>query len=157
MSLNVVPGSSASVTFNVTPLYVIYPGPVTFSVTGLPSSASYTVTPTSIAANGGPQTVTVKIQTAPAVVRNERPYGVRSAPIALAVFLPLLALGTLRRRRRWLSVLLLVVGMAVSSSVMGCGTGSTGKRVLRAVAADVPRGDYGLPAARCSTPSTSHC
>jgi hypothetical protein len=122
VSLNVVPGAAAVVSFNVTPLYPIYPGPVTFSVTGLPSSATYTITPTSVAANGGPQTVTVTIQTAAATVRNSMP--TRGGPIALAMFLPLLALGALRRRKRWLSVLVLVLGVFASSAVVGCGTNS---------------------------------
>jgi hypothetical protein len=121
VSLNVVPGSSAVVSFNVSPLYLIYPAPVTFTVSGLPSNAKYTVTPTSVAANGGPQTVTVTIQTAPALVQNARPFGPRSAPLALAVFVPLLVLGTLRRRRRWLSELVLMLGAFAGSAVVGCG------------------------------------
>jgi hypothetical protein len=122
VSLNVVPGSSAVVSFNVTPLYLIYPGPVSFSVTGLPSNATYTVTPTSVAANGGPQTVTVTIQTAAATVRNVMPS--HGAPIALALFVPLLALGALRRRKRWLSLVVLVLGVVAGSAVVGCGTNS---------------------------------
>jgi hypothetical protein len=124
VSLNVVPGSAAVVSFNVTPLYLIYPGPVSFSVTGLPSSATYTVTPTSVAANGGPQTVTVTIQTKAATARNSLPsHGV---PIALALFVPLLALGALRRGKRWMSLLVLLLGVFAGSAVVGCGSSTTG-------------------------------
>jgi sugar lactone lactonase YvrE len=119
VSLSVVPGSSGTVTFNITPLYQVYPGPVSFSVSGLPTGATYTITPSSIPANGGAQTVTVVITTLPALAKNIVP--MRSMPITLALSLPLLALGVVRRRRRWLSVLVLVLGVFVGSAVTGCG------------------------------------
>jgi hypothetical protein len=118
VSLSVVPGSPATVSFNVAPLYLVYPGPVSFSVSGLPPGATYTITPTSIAANGGAQTVTLTIQTRAATAKNLVPS--RGAPIAFALFLPLLALGALRRRR-WLSVMVLVAGFFAGSAVLGCG------------------------------------
>ncbi len=119
VSLSVVPGSPATVSFNVSPLYQMYPGPVTFSVSGLPPGATYTITPSSIPANGGAQTVTVTIQTKAATAKNIVP--AHGAPIALALFVPLLALGTLRRRRRWASLLVLVAGLFAGSAVEGCG------------------------------------
>jgi large repetitive protein len=126
VTLSVEPGAAASVSFNVTPLYVVYPGPVSFSLSGLPPNATYTITPTSIAATGGPLTVAVTITTAPALVKNSSPYSPRSAPIALALFLPLLALGTLRRRHRWISLLLLVMSVFAGSAFLGCAGGHTG-------------------------------
>ena len=119
LSLSVVPGSSATVSFSVTPLYQVYPGPVSFSVSGLPIGATYTITPASIPANGGAQTVTVVITTPPALAKNLETR--RGGPIATALFVPLLALGVLRRRRRWVSVLVLVAGVFVGSAVVGCG------------------------------------
>jgi sugar lactone lactonase YvrE len=120
VSLSVVPGSSTTISFNVAPLYQAYPGPVSFSVSGLPSGATYTITPTSIPANGGAQTVTVVIKTAPALAKSLAP--MRSAPIALAMFVPLLAIGVLRRRRHWLGVLVLVASIFAGTSVVGCGS-----------------------------------
>jgi sugar lactone lactonase YvrE len=119
LSFSVVPGSTGTVSFNVAPLYLVYPGPVSFSVSGLPPGATYTITPTSIPANGGAQTVTVTIQTRAATAKNILP--APGAPIALALFVPLLALGTLRRRRRWLGALVLVAGLFAGSAVVGCG------------------------------------
>ncbi len=119
LSLSVVPGSTGTVSFNVAPLYGVYPGPVSFSVSGLPPGATYTITPTSIPANGGAQTVTVTIQTKAATAKNILP--AHGAPIAFALFVPLLALGTLRRRRRWLGALVLVAGFFAGSAVVGCG------------------------------------
>jgi hypothetical protein len=77
------------------------------------------ITPSSIPANGGAQTVTVTIQTRAATAKNI--VSSRGAPIALALFVPLLALGVLRRRR-WLSVLVLVAGVFAGSAIVGCGT-----------------------------------
>jgi hypothetical protein len=126
LNVSVVPGSTASIGFNLTPLYNIYPGAVTFSVTGLPPGATYTVTPSSIAVNGGPQTVTVNILTLAAVVRNSPPSRPGTAPLAIAVMLPLLALAGLRHRRRWLGTLLLVVGIFAVNALSGCGSGTIG-------------------------------
>ncbi len=116
VSLSVVPGSTGTVSFNVAPLYQVYPGPVSFSVSGLPPGATYTITPSSIPANGGAQTVTVVITTPPALAKNIVPS--RGAPIALALFVPLLAFGALRRRR-WVGALL--AGLFAASAVVGCG------------------------------------
>ena len=124
ISLSVMPGASAVVTFNVTPLYLIYPGPVTFSASGLPTGATYMVTPSSIAANGGAQLVTITITTAPALTRNAMPS--RMAPIALALLAPLLALGGLRGRRGRLCFLALAIVMFLIGSISGCGSGATG-------------------------------
>jgi hypothetical protein len=125
LSLSVVPGTTGSFSFNITPLYLIYPGPVSFTLTGLPTGATYTITPSSVAANGGPQTVTVTILTPAAVVRNSPPSRPGAAPLVLAVLLPMLAFGTLRRRR-WLGTLLLVASIFTVSALSGCSTGTNG-------------------------------
>ena len=126
LNLSVVPGTTGSFSFNVTPLYNIYPGPVSFTLTGLPAGATYTITPSSIAANGGPQTVTVTILTPAAVVRNTPPRRPGTAPLALAVLLPLLALSGLRHRRRWVGTLLVVVSIFAVGALSGCGSGTIG-------------------------------
>ena len=126
LTLSVVPGSTGSFAFNITPLFLIYPGPVSFTLTGLPTGATYTVTPSSVAANGGPQTVTVTIFTPAAVVRNSPPSRPGTTPLALAMLLPLLALSGLRHRRRWLGTLLLVVSIFAVGALSGCGTGTNG-------------------------------
>jgi len=126
LTLSVVPGSTGSFAFNITPLFLIYPGPVSFTLTGLPTGATYTVTPSSVAANGGLQTVTVTIFTPAAVVRNSPPSRPGTTPLALAMLLPLLALSGLRHRRRWLGTLLLVVSIFAVGALSGCGTGTNG-------------------------------
>jgi hypothetical protein len=126
LNLSVIPGTSGSFAFNVTPPYVLYPGAVSFSLTGLPSGATYTVTPSSIAANGGPQNVTVSIFIPVAVVRNSPPSRPGAAPLAMAMLLPLLAMAGLRHRRRWLGALLLIVGIFAVGALSGCGTATNG-------------------------------
>ena len=69
----VVPGSSITYQVSVTPYYGSYAGTVNFAVAGLPPGATVTFSPASIAANGGPQTITVTIQTAPATAMRQRP------------------------------------------------------------------------------------
>jgi hypothetical protein len=126
LALSVVPGTTGSFSFNIAPLYNIYPGPVSFTLTGLPTGATYTFTPSSIAANGGPQNVTVTIFIPAAVVRNSPPSRPGTAPLALAVLLPLLALSGLRHRRRWLGTLLMVVSIFAVGALSGCGSGTVG-------------------------------
>jgi hypothetical protein len=95
---------------------------VVFTVTGLPPGATYTVTPTSIATNAGPQTVTVTINTPQAIVM--RTVG-RSAPWALALLLPVFLL---RRTRRNLghAVTLALLLSAGAFALSGCGANSNG-------------------------------
>jgi hypothetical protein len=128
VNLNVVPGQAASFSFNVTPLYAIYPGPVSFAITGLPTGATASITPNNLPATGGAQTVTVTIQTPAALVQNTAPrMPLSRAPIALALLLPALAWSGLRRRRRWISGMLLVIaGVCATSALSGCGTSGNG-------------------------------
>lgn len=129
----VIPGQSVSFTFTVSPDYGSYAGAVNFTATGLPAGATATFSPSSIAANGGPQTVTVTIQTAPTTAMEHAPSppgssGKGAAPFALAGLL-LLGIGTLRRRgravRNLLCIAVLLVSSAAAMLLSGCG-GTTG-------------------------------
>ena len=62
-SNTVQPGSVATYQVAVTPLYGNYPGPVSFAASGLPSGASITFSPSTIAFDGGKQTIKVTVQT----------------------------------------------------------------------------------------------
>jgi CSLREA domain-containing protein len=131
-SATVVPGRTITYQVTVTPDYGSYAGTVNFAVSGLPPGATATFSPSSIAANGGAQTVTVTIQTASATALNRAPPapspGRRGAPISLAL-LALFGLGGLRRRGRALKrflciVALLTGGAAATLSLSGCGSGN---------------------------------
>jgi hypothetical protein len=129
-SLTVTAGSAATYQMAVNPLNGNYPGPVSFTASGLPSGASVTFNPTTIAANDGKQTVTLVVQTA-AFAKLESPsIGRKLAPLTLALFLiPLFGVGRLRRQGRRLSklgLLLLLVSCTLAGAMMtGCG-GSSG-------------------------------
>jgi hypothetical protein len=113
----------------VNPLYGNYPGPVSFTASGLPTGATITFSPSTISATGGKQTVTVTVST-PAVAKQVSPsIGRRLAPLTLALLLfPLLGVGRLRRQGRRLSrlaSLLLLVGCTLAGALMtGCGSPS---------------------------------
>jgi hypothetical protein len=127
----VIPGQSIIYQVNVTPMYGSYASTVNFTVSGLPSGATATFSPSSIAANGGPQTIIVTILTAPASAAAQSPRrpssGRRAAPLALAL-LGLLGLDELRKRRRavkrFFCLLALLTGGAATTLVSGCGGGS---------------------------------
>jgi CSLREA domain-containing protein len=119
---SVVPGSAGTFTFQLAPLYDKYPGPVIFTVTGLPPGATYTVTPASIATNAGPQTVTVTINTAQAIAM--RTVG-HSTPWALALLLPVFLLRRTRRKLGHAVALALLLSVG-AFALSGCGSNANG-------------------------------
>jgi CSLREA domain-containing protein len=124
-NLTVVPGQSVSFQVKVTPDYGSYAGTVNFAMSGLPVGATVTFSPASIPANGGPQTVTVTIQIAPAtaMLHRENPRsapGRKLAPFALA-FLLLFGVGGLRKSGRKLRGLLCVLALA-GGALLAMGT-----------------------------------
>ena len=120
-------GSVATYHMIVNPLYGTYPGQVSFAASGLPSGASIAFSPSTIAANGGQQTVTLTIQTAAFAKEVPPSIGRKLAPFtALALFLiPLLGAGRLRKQGRRLSrlacLLLLIVCSLAGAMMTGCG------------------------------------
>ena len=126
----VLPGKTITYQVNVAPDYGSYAGTVDFAVSGLPPGATATFSPSSIAANGGPQTITVTIQTAAPTAAQHMPpppAGRRMVPLALAMLL-LFGAGGLRRSGRRLRqmfyVVLLLAGGAASALLSGCGSNS---------------------------------
>jgi hypothetical protein len=115
---SMMPGTAGTFTFQLAPLYDKYPGPVAFTVTGLPPGATFTVTPTTIATNAGPQTVTVTINTPPAQAM--RTFG-KHTPWALAWLLPLFLLGGRRKRLGHAMTLTLLLAMG-AFALVGCGS-----------------------------------
>ena len=124
----VFPGSTITYSVVVNPLYGNYAGPVGFVVNGLPSGATVTFSPSTIAANGGMQTVTVTIQVPALVASKSTPSpGRQLTHFALALLLlPLLGVRGIRGHARRLSgmVCLFIVlgGLAVTAALTGCGS-----------------------------------
>jgi hypothetical protein len=122
-------GSSIPYQVNVNPNYGSYAGTVNFAVDALPPGATVTFSPSSIAANGGPQTITMTIQTATATAASHTSSpssASRMAPFALACLL-LFGAGSLRKRGRELTRLLSIValltgGALATLTLSGCGT-----------------------------------
>ena len=119
-SQTVVPGAAATYSFHTAPEYGVYPGPVTFSVAGLPSGAVAVFSPASVPANAGAQTVVLTVQTPSPTAKTSYPFE-RDVPLALGVLLlPLMA----RRRARAGLLSLIIAGALVAGaiSISGCGS-----------------------------------
>lgn len=126
-SQTVVPGSTITYQVTVTPMYGSHAGTVSFAVSGLPAGATATFSPSSIAAKGGPQTITITIKTAPVTATQKalpQPFGGRRlAPFALAILF-VFGAGGIRRLgrhlRRTLCMALLVAGGLAATALSGC-------------------------------------
>lgn len=118
-TVTVLPGGVATYNFQVAPTYGNYfPNNVTLTLTGLPTGATATISPSTITAGSGPTTVTITVQTAPLVSENER-----SGTTLAVLFLPLVGLLALRRRARAAGLLaMLVLGLAMMLGTNGCGS-----------------------------------
>jgi hypothetical protein len=127
-SVTVTSGTAAVFTYQLTPTTGAYPGTVSFSVAGVPASATTTFTPATIAAGGGAQSVQLSIATGTLNSRNIVPTS--GAPIFLALLL--LPLSVSRRfkatraglGRLLMLVIVLVSGAVVATAISGCGTGT---------------------------------
>jgi hypothetical protein len=120
-SFTAAPGAAAMYRFALAPLNLTYPGPVSFIVTGLPTGATATFTPSTVAVSAGATTVMMTVQTARAMAQSRR------GPIGRDIILALLLLpfGIKRSLRRpgtgrMLLLLLLLAGTAAAMS--GCGS-----------------------------------
>ena len=127
--ITVFPGTTATYSFAVAPIFGTYAGPVTFTVAGLPTGATATFTPATIATTGGAQTVVLNIATPIAFARNAKPSGTPfERGTALFALLLLPALGNRRMRKvlgaRLLLGVLLFGGLAGAAALTGCGAGT---------------------------------
>jgi hypothetical protein len=107
--------------FALAPLNVTYAGPVSFIVTGLPTGATATFTPSTVAVNAGATTVMMTAQTAAAMAQSRR------SPIGRDIILALLLLPfgmkrSLRRRRNGRMLLLLLLLAGTAAVMSGCGS-----------------------------------
>jgi hypothetical protein len=99
---------------------------VTFTATGLPPGATATFTPTTVAANAGPTSVSLSVQTASIVGMNKLERN--ATPIVLSLLLLPFA-GARRMRRlgraagRYLFMtLVLFTGIVATAGLTGCGS-----------------------------------
>ena len=126
----VIPGGTASYSFQISPTYATYPASVTFTASGLPAGATATFSPATIAANGGMQTATITIQTAglSRSAKNGNPFERSGEPLAVSFLLfPLLGIRRVRKTllgRGLVMLLLVAAGLAGMASLSGCGAGN---------------------------------
>ena len=128
-AVTVSPGLVANYTFNLTPSFGQYAGPVAFTITGLPVGATATFTPVTIQTNGGAQKVVMAVQTPAAIAGNSVPAGPfrYGAELFVALLLmPILANRKLRAKlgSPLLTAVFLLGGLAGATMLTGCGTGS---------------------------------
>jgi hypothetical protein len=129
------PGTTFTYQLAVAPAFsgTSYPAAVSFSVNGGPTGAVVSFTPSTLAANAGPQTVSMAIATsATSAAVQPLSSGRKLVPVALAFLLLPLA-GTRRMRRngqklgRYLALLLLALaGIAATTALSGCGSSPGG-------------------------------
>ncbi|HSY34571.1 MAG TPA: Ig-like domain repeat protein, partial [Acidobacteriaceae bacterium] len=121
----VIPGKAAPYTLQVAPTYSVYPGVVTFTATGLPAGATATFSPETVAANAGPMSVNVSIQTASLVAMNKLERNATSLALGL-LLLPLAGFRRMRRSGRaagryLFMTLVLLAGAVATAGLTGCG------------------------------------
>jgi hypothetical protein len=126
-----LPGGTAVYTFTLSPVgSTTFPATVTLSASGLPAGATATFSPSTLAAGTGSTNVTLTIQL-PATTAKLRPderFGRGLAPFTLALLL-LPFSRRMRRTARKLGrgvacALLLLVGLAATVGLTGCGYSS---------------------------------
>ena len=128
-SQTVIPGAGVRFTYALAPVNGVYPGQVSFTATGLPPGATYSVSPTTIAANAGPQIVTLTVQTASSLAQNHSESTSGAKLLWALLLLPLTRAHKLRRSgkqmRRMIAMLLFFVAGIVSTlALTGCGSGN---------------------------------
>ncbi|WP_213805905.1 Ig-like domain-containing protein [Granulicella sp. dw_53] len=124
---SVIPGKSATYTFNLTPTAGTFPGVVTFAVSGLPVGATSSFSPQTLPANSTGEAVALTVQV-PLPATASRQWNSQQLVWAL-LLLPLAGVRRLqkahKRFRRAGLLMLLLLGSTAVIGLSGCGT-STG-------------------------------
>jgi sugar lactone lactonase YvrE len=127
-SATVIPGGTANYALTLMPTGMsIFPSPVTLSVSGLPTGATFMLNPNSIAAGAGPTNVslTVSVPSHTVALQHGEPFC-----RGLVAVLGMLMVPFSRRMRRSASrlglmarvLLMLTIGLAGVAGLTGCGT-----------------------------------
>jgi hypothetical protein len=112
----------ATYNFALAPLSGNYPGAVSFSVTGLPTGATASFTPSSVAVGAGATPVVMTVQTASATAQNKSnsPFG-RGIVLAF-LLLPFVAKRSVREKLKGRMLLLVLLMAGVTATLTGCGS-----------------------------------
>ncbi len=124
----VAPGETATYNFTVSPALTTFPLQVTFTVSGLPPGATYTLTPSSIPAGSGATQIALVVNTINPLAFVSRRGGPWMGLIAPLLLLPFAGfkrtrdvLKRTRRTPRLLALVLLLSGIV--GMLAGCGSG----------------------------------
>jgi large repetitive protein len=129
-SAAVTPGGTAKYSFSLTPTGVTtFPSAVTLRASGLPPGATYTITPSTIAAKAGPTkgTLSISVPSRSAALQNNEPFRGGLVPVALGMLLLPFSRGMWRSASRMgrLTVLFLLIAAAAGTAgLTGCGAGT---------------------------------
>jgi hypothetical protein len=122
-AFTVAPRAVAMYSFGLSPMNGTYASPVSFSVTGLPTGATASFTPSTVAVGGGATTVVMTVQTAAATAQNSHsPFG-RGIVLAL-LLLPFGMKHSLRKKHIGKMLLFLLLLAGTTAAMSGCGSGS---------------------------------
>jgi hypothetical protein len=122
VSQTVSAGTSVSFNAQLAPLYQAYPGTVSFSLTGLPAGATYTVSPATVDAGAGAVPVVVTLRTSTATARRTS----NSKVVYLGFLVLALPLAGMRQRRtRGLMLVTLLALLGGTAALSGCGDKAT--------------------------------
>jgi len=129
-SQTVAPGVAASFPFTVAPALSTFPQAVTFAVSGLPTGATYTLTPSSIAAGAGSTSMVLTVTAPNATAKLSPAPKPRQHWPEVALGMLLLPFGVKRfhrlsrqMSRRGLLVVWMFFGLAAAGALTGCGSG----------------------------------
>jgi hypothetical protein len=117
------PGAMATYNFALAPLSGSYPGPVSFSVMGMPTGATASFTPSSVAVGGGATPVVMTVQTTSVIARNHNggnPFG-RGIVLAF-LLLPFVAKRSVREKMKSRMLLLVLLMVGTTATLTGCGS-----------------------------------
>lgn len=124
-NLDLFPGQSVSFPFIVSPANGVFSGTIGFTMSGLPPDVTATFDPSSVTLGDTSQTVTVTLTAATLAALKRTGPGSKAAPFLVALVLPLLGLGRVRRRlgRGSRLALLVLLSLATITGLTACGGG----------------------------------
>jgi hypothetical protein len=121
------PGGTTTYTLNVTPPSgITFENPISFAVTGLPTGATATFSPATVAAGAGSTnvTLTVAIPSTASAANRENPFSALPVAIGL-ILLPVAGLRRFRKQTGITTIVLIVAGVALAAALTGCGGGGS--------------------------------
>ena len=116
------PGAVATYSFGVSPLYGTYASSLSFTVMGLPTGATASFTPSTVAANSGATTVVLSVQTAAATAQNHSPFNHSRGIVVALLLLPFVSKRSVREKLKGRLLLMVLLMAGMTAAMSGCGS-----------------------------------